>query len=274
LPKFQALSANEVMSVNLDIPSAVTTVLGAAKQITALKDELAKELPQFDLEAVMQLEQYALALSHSHTLFSMASQPADALAPLVDEGAKLREMLLADATALVKRNLLNGDQLRDLSGPVGYKNLAFDLQILAELFRSNMAKLAGKCATQASEVQRADEIAESVLRIVGLRAQEPAEAAVSTDARARAFTVFSNVYDQARRAVSYLRWNNDDADTIAPSLYAGRSNGKKKPEPAPAPSPTPPAPAPVPTPVPPVVTPMNGAAHIAPGLPGASAFGA
>ncbi|WP_438004954.1 hypothetical protein [Sorangium sp. So ce321] len=31
-----------------------------------------------------------------------------------------------------------------------------------------------------------------------------------------------HAYDQTRRAVSYLRWNEGDAETIAPSLYKGR----------------------------------------------------
>jgi hypothetical protein len=37
-------------------------------------------------------------------------------------------------------------------------------------------------------------------------------------------------YDQVRRAVTFLRWNEGDADRIAPSLYSGRgnSNARKK----------------------------------------------
>ena len=58
------------------------------------------------------------------------------------------------------------------------------------------------------------------------------------DIRQRLFTLFVNAYDQARRAVGYLRWNEGDADQIAPSLYAGRSNGRRK-----ADQPDPPTPA-------------------------------
>ena len=35
-----------------------------------------------------------------------------------------------------------------------------------------------------------------------------------------------NAYDACRRAVSYLRWNEGDADAIAPSLFA-RGGGRK-----------------------------------------------
>ena len=38
----------------------------------------------------------------------------------------------------------------------------------------------------------------------------------------RAFTLFSRAYDATRGAVTYLRWNEGDADDIAPSLYKGR----------------------------------------------------
>ena len=53
------------------------------------------------------------------------------------------------------------------------------------------------------------------------------------------------MYDTARRAVGYLRWNENDADTIAPSLYAGRNTGRKKagPDVAQTPKPAPSTPA-------------------------------
>src|SRR6476620_10339641 len=119
LPKFQALSPEEVVAVNLDIPSAVTTVLGVAPEVAALKERIGKECPQFETEPILNLEKYALAMSHAHTLYLMASQPVDLLTPLVEEGTKLRETLFADATALVQRQLLNGQQLKDLKGVVG-----------------------------------------------------------------------------------------------------------------------------------------------------------
>jgi hypothetical protein len=40
--------------------------------------------------------------------------------------------------------------------------------------------------------------------------------------------LLANAYDQARRAITYLRWNKGDADLIAPSLYAGRGNARRR----------------------------------------------
>jgi hypothetical protein len=40
--------------------------------------------------------------------------------------------------------------------------------------------------------------------------------------RQRNFTLFANAYDQVRRAISYLQWDDDDLEKVAPSLYGGR----------------------------------------------------
>jgi len=248
LPKFKALKPEELIPINLDIPAAVSTALGVAPELSALKDRVAEELPKFDFDPILHLDTYAMALSHAHTLFLVASQPPDELKSLVDEGTVLRETLLADATALVKRRLINGNQLRDLEGPVGYKHLAVDLQMLAALFREHLEEVKGKCATSAADIHRAEQIAAEILRTVGLREQGPASVAATADMRARAYTAFMRVYDQARRIVGYLRWDEDDASTITPSFFPGRGGNHKKPDaPAPANGATGPfAPAPTP----------------------------
>ena len=228
LPEFQALALEELVVVNLDIATVVTTVLGALPEILALSPEISAQLPRFDLNRVKNLESYAMALSHANTLYLLATQPPDSLEPLLQEGNKLRELFLADANALIQRGLLNGNRLKDLKGQTGYKNLAVDLQILTTLFRESFAQVEGKSATTRAELARGEEVAANILRAVGLREQGTALIAQTTDVRARALTLLLRVYDSARRAITYLRWNESDTDTIAPSLYAGRGTGRKK----------------------------------------------
>ncbi|HEX4334525.1 MAG TPA: hypothetical protein VH062_01355 [Polyangiaceae bacterium] len=48
LPKFEALTVAELRVVNLDIPAAVTMVLGVQPAILELSERIAKELPEFD----------------------------------------------------------------------------------------------------------------------------------------------------------------------------------------------------------------------------------
>ena len=50
--------------------------------------------------------------------------------------------------------------------------------------------------------------------------------AAKGERRVRAYTLFVRAYDQCRRAATYLRWGEEDADEIAPSLFANRGGRK------------------------------------------------
>jgi hypothetical protein len=232
----QALAPDKLLPINIDIPTAVTVVLGSMPEIAALRPRIEDELPRFDLGQSDRLETYTMALSYANTQYITATHPEDSLQKLADEGISLRETLLADVTALVRRGFLSGNSLNELKGINGYKNIAVDLQVLASVLRDGWTRVQGKSGTQLEEVQRADEIAAGILRTVGLREQGTIAVAAATDNRLRAFTLFMNAYDQVRRAASYLRWVEDDADKIAPSLYAGRGHTKARTDAPPAPA--------------------------------------
>lgn len=221
MPEFEAIRVEDLLPIDLDVPLAIATVLRALPKILALLPALAP-LPDFELERIRRLDEYAMALTDAHAVFLKALQPVDSLQPLVQEGTLLREVLLADATALALRGLIDGNRLRHLRGPQGYKNLAFDLQILASIFRRSFVAIQGKCGATEQEVQSAVRIAAGILRGVGLREQGMTIISSAADLRLRAFTVFAHLYDQARRGIVFLRWNHGDAEATAPSLYAGR----------------------------------------------------
>lgn len=62
----------------------------------------------------------------------------------------------------------------------------------------------------------------------GMRLRDLKEVAASTLVRQQAFTLFVKAYDEVRRAVSFLRWKERDADTIAPSLYGARNGTRAR----------------------------------------------
>jgi hypothetical protein len=257
LPEIRAFDADKVVQVNLDIMQLVSTVLGSLPEIIAKEKEIRGQLAGFDIDRALRLEAYVMALSHAHRQWLNAVKPPDGLEALVEEATRLRENLFSDASALVQRKLMDGARLAELLGPIGYKNLASDLLVLSGMFREQYPKISGKCATQKAEIARADQLAADILRAVGLKEQGTALIAETTDIRNRAFTIVIELYDQARRAIQYLRWKEDDADTIAPSLFAARSARKRTETPKP-PAPTPP--------VPPVTggSPVTGTSPVAP----------
>jgi hypothetical protein len=233
-----ALKPEEFLQLNVDIPTAVSTVLGVLPEVKALRDRIVKELPAFDVARFDKLEDYALALKDAQAGVLTSTEPVDDLQPLAEEAARVRETLLADAQALAKHGLVDSEQLSQLKGAKGYKNIAQDLDVLSMLLQANWQKIAGKSATVQEDLALASRISTRLLRIVGLREQGPAALADAADRRLRAFTQLINTYEDARRAVQFLRAAEGDADSIAPSLYPGRPR-RKQVDPVPAPTPAP-----------------------------------
>jgi hypothetical protein len=255
LPELQALKTEELILINRDIPTVVTTTLGALPEIKALRPEIVEQLPRFDITSFNKLEDYAFTLNYTHGQYITATQPSDDLEVLVAEATTLRETLLTDASALARRGLVDGNRLQELKGVNGFKNLATDLGALANILRESWPSIQTRTNIQLSELEQAGKMAHRILRIVGLREQGPVMVAAATDMRTRAFTLLARTYDDARRAVIYLRANEGDADKIAPSLYGGRKRKGAE-----AASPVEPAPAPTPAPAP-AATGAQPAAH-------------
>lgn len=262
----QALDSDALIAVNIDVPTAITTSLGRLPQIMTFREQVSKVLIDFDLTNFDKLETYTQATGHARALYSAASASPEALTALNEKGIVLRDTLYSDAVALANRGLISGDKISTFKANVGYKNLAFDLLGLAALLRGSLDAIASKTAIQASELDAAELIGEQIVNAVAVREQAPVVAATQAQQRQRNFTLFANAYDQVRRAISYLRWNQDDVDQIAPSLYAGRGTGRKKPDAKPAP---PLAPTPVLAPAP-----AASAAKPVSGLPNGNPFAA
>jgi hypothetical protein len=228
----RAVPERELAPVNLDVPSAVATALGAWPEIVGIRDEMAA-LKGVDMQRVDKIRDYALALAHTHSQYRAALGPSDPIGKISEEVAALREQLFADAQGLAKRGLLEAARVDKLRSGVGYKNVAFDLTGLVALFRERAKELAGKTPVTAQELDHAAELAQQLLTAVGLKEQSPAGVTAAALLRQQAFTLFTQAYDEARRAIGFLRWHPGDGDTIAPSLWAGR-NTRKSAEPAPA----------------------------------------
>lgn len=228
LPELGGLPPDDIVEVNIDIPTAVATVFGVLPQLSAYRNTITQVIPGFDIARFDQLEDYTMALSYASTVHATASRPVDGLAELNEEGTKLRGTLQGDILTLVSRGLINPSTIKNYSGLSGYKNVASDLQIQGQILKDHWATIEGKCATTLAEVEQGLKVAAHLLRLAGLKEQSPVVVAAAADMRKRAFTLFTRAYDEARRAIIFLRWHEGDADTIAPSLYAGRGGSKKK----------------------------------------------
>ena len=196
--------------------------------------------------------------------YLIAAIPADVQA-VFDEVVATRDMLFADVMPLVKRKLIAQAELGELRGNVGFRNQVLDLMQLIAVFRKHWAAIAPFTAVKVEDLESADALAKRFVHALGAREQGPAPTAELADLNQRAFTKAVDTYDQVRRAVSFLRWDQDDVESIVPSLWAGRGTRRRDGESPSTPTPTEPS-------VPVVAAPVPAGPAVPPGLPGNSPF--
>lgn len=207
--------------INLDIPQAVALVLGVTANVSALRSDIAARIPSHPLKPLDNLETYALAAYHAHILWLPRTTGPNQVTALLDEATPLRANLLSDAIALAKRGLFDEKVVEDIRAGKGNVDTANDLVALAALFTSQWSTVENKTAATWDEVLRAGELGPTLLAALGVREfAVSAEPDALSEQRKRAFTLFYNAYDETRRAITYLRWHEGDADDLA-DLPAG-----------------------------------------------------
>jgi len=270
----RAVPEDKLEPINLDVPTTVTTVLGAWPEILALRSQVAA-LPNFAIERFDKLRDYALALAHAHGAYRGLAAPPDGIVKLAEQLASVREMLFADAMALAKRGVFDEGRVAKLRSGPGYKNLAFDVVGLVQILRERWADIANRTGVQQAELDQAAQLAQRLVTLVGLKEQQPVAANGVALLRQQAFTLLLHAYDEVRRAISFLRWHEQDVESIAPSLWSGRGT-RPAAEPAPTQDPVAGGPA-VPSGNNPITSPPaapSDAAHppAGVGLPGSTPF--
>ncbi|AKV02155.1 hypothetical protein AKJ09_08818 [Labilithrix luteola] len=266
-----ALRPELLLPVNLGPREVVRSVFAVIPAVAPLRARLAT-LTEFDINNVDKLATYANGLGYAQTVYETSSAPQEEMAKYLEEATRRREVLLADAQALTKHELIGAKQLDELKGSTGYANVAADLGILVRVFRAGWDRIASKTAVTAEDLDKAEGLSEYLLRSTAQRAKKPDLLAAAAEDRQRAYTLVLRAYDEVRRGITYLRWHEGDADKIVPSLWAGRG-GRGTPDQT-TPNPVDPnAPNPNPAPVPVQTAPVAAPApKSGVGMPGSSPY--
>ncbi len=139
---------------------------------------------------------------------------------LAAELSDVRDMLMRSADALAAHGLIDGERLKDVKKLPGYRPIATDVATIVEVIRERWASVQNKTPLSLAELDGYAGRSLDLLASIGLKDQAPVTVGEAALNRQRAFTLFQRAYDDARRAVLYLR--PKDGGEIAPSLYAGR----------------------------------------------------
>lgn len=225
-----AIDPSDFASLRVDLSLAINTVMVAHPKIENLRKEIAG-LP-VNQQAIDSLYTFAQAAAHAVALYRVATMPPEELDALYQEGLQRRNALKSDATNLVVYGLVSRDAVAALTGETGFRNVGYDLMSLVGLFRAARDRIAGRTAAQAADIDRAEVIGNQLLMMFAARESRKALTGDLAEARLRAFTLMQNAYEEARRAVEFLRWYQGDAHEIAPSFYGTKGSRRKDDEPA------------------------------------------
>jgi len=217
-----SLPSHTLVPINLDVQVVTTTIFGVLPRLELLRQSTLSTIPSFDVVPFDRIEVYAKALAYAQTVYLATSAPAVTLPQLLEHATRLRSMLLSDATALARRDLVDGKPLQDLRGGHGYLNVASDLGVLVRMLRERWANVDTKSALRPHELDEAEQVYERLTLAYAEREVHPTFAPSPSEDRQRAFTLVKNAYDQIRRVAMFLRWDAGDAEHFAPSLWRGR----------------------------------------------------
>lgn len=187
--------------------------LAALPALAALRPSLVALVGQERAAVIDRLELHALATLGAATAW-MAAGPDDELATTVKQLQRVRAALLAEARILIRRGTLPPRALSPIANTTGYQALAFDALLLTALLE-RVAATTPLLTVGSAELAEAQTLADRLMRRTGDGALVEPEAAV----RDQAFALLAQTYDEVRRLVSYLRWNERDADQIVPSMW-------------------------------------------------------
>jgi hypothetical protein len=238
--ELEALPVEALSTMNVDIVSAASIALGVAERILTHRDRMAK-LPEFDIRAADNLVDYAKATWFTYVNNLPAPEPADS-AQLMNETAELRAKLLMWAAPLVGAGMFDQAAVAKIREGSGNKDTPSDLVALVGLYRSKWDQIKAMCGVTEQDLTRGSQIGPAAFALVSRREFQAAGMSDGSLRVRRAWTLLDRAYSQCRRALSFLRFEDGDADTLAPSLRTN-SGPRSRPNPEP-PAPTPHAPSP------------------------------
>lgn len=213
--ELHALPSERQRRILADIPRAVSVVLGALPRLEPHREAIAA-LPGYSSDFLDRLRRAALAAYHAHLQSLPRPKDETERKRLLDEAKPLRETLLRDAEALAHRGLLDAERVASIRAGQGHLDLAGDLLSLATLFSEAWLRVQGRTAATVEEIDRAGELG---ARLLAVLAEDAPVSLTWADLRKRAFSLLHELYEDCRRAVTFLRWHEGDARDLAPTMY-------------------------------------------------------
>lgn len=208
---------DRVMMVLEPGPSGVR-IIGWLPEVRKYRDKILA-LGHISAEEFDAMETLALAAVYADTQWLAVSRPAQPIAELLAKASDVRDAMLKAAVAASDKSLVPGDRLAELARGRSAMDVARALGAVVAILRAHWATLVGHTAVTAADLEAADALVEQLYEAIALRDGTSPALAEAAEQRVRSTSLLANNWDKIRRGMSFLRWNEGDADEIAPSIY-------------------------------------------------------
>lgn len=242
------------VTAGLDPTEAANKVIGNLERIFRFRPAITAQFEEEGTAILDSLEVAALATQQADIELAAAERAAD-LTAMHETLSRQHRRLLADATPLAERGLLDAATIDRARSTQGYDTTLKNTLVLVALFRGGFPGIEGKTLMTLAELDAIEKHAQAIGVLSGQRNQGTSALTAST-LRTRSLSELVRTYGETRRMLNFIRWWEDDLDEIAPSLWAGRTRkstrgvtdggptdsgpiegGNEPPEPVPTPGP-------------------------------------
>ncbi len=204
-----------------DLSAAYVLVSGALPALRGLEGSLKRSLPEFDVALLQKIEVYGRAALYAQGVDRSTTQSnSEDHAKLVDELESLYQRLYRNGVFLAEEGLFKRSVIENARTGTSVRDRAADLRTLAIEFAASETALAGRTFVTRETIARAFEVAQAVLDSLAARGALTEERSRAQRDRHRAALLFYRAWNEIRRAVLWLRWNEGDADKFAPSFHS------------------------------------------------------
>ena len=215
-----SLDAASLRIIRVDPVVIVNASIGAAPRLEKFRAELVARFGDEATELLDALRPAALALKQADADFDGITE-GNALPPIHQELLAKHAVMLKDAESLVLRGHLAADALMNAREVRGYQATIDSAMVLVSVLRRNWATIGGITPITDQDLADIETVALQLTDALSMRDQASLRGP-ATDLRLRAINDAFRTYDQLRRMMTFLRWDEGDVDQILPSLFVGR----------------------------------------------------
>lgn len=204
----------------LEANAAAVQAEASAKKLEPYRAALVAQFGESATRTLDELLVYARATQQADIELAATEIPTD-LSKHHDDVRRAYQLLITDADALANRGHLDATLLESARDIQGYQALIKSTLVLVQTLRANWSSVTGRSPLTLADLDHAEVVARRMSEALGDR-EHGVSRAPAAELRARALSKLVALYEETRRMMTYLRWYQDDADTIVPSLWANR----------------------------------------------------